>query len=171
MTRGMVLGKFLPPHAGHLHLLDFAQRMADELCVVVGTLAAEPISGALRHAWIRELAPAAQVLHLTDENPQHPAEDPDFWGIWRRSLERILPAPVDLVFASEAYGETLAEVLGARFIPVDLERTALPISGTARTMRTSDRRLTPPKRLMTSEAFMSRFPYWCASSDRLSSFV
>ncbi|MEZ4382115.1 MAG: AAA family ATPase [Nannocystaceae bacterium] len=131
MTRGLVLGKFLPPHAGHLHLVDFAQRMVDELCVVVGTLAAEPIPGALRYAWMRELAPAAAVVHLTDENPQHPSEDPDFWGIWRRSLERVLPAPVDLVFASEEYGETLAEVLGARFVPVDLGRAALPISGTA----------------------------------------
>jgi HTH-type transcriptional regulator, transcriptional repressor of NAD biosynthesis genes len=131
MTRGMVLGKFMPPHAGHVYLVEFARRWVDDLSVVVGTLAAEPIPGALRHRWMSELFPDLRVIHLTDENPQHPHEHPDFWPIWRRSLERVLPAPPDLVFASEAYGAKLAEVLGARFVPVDAAREALPVSGTA----------------------------------------
>ncbi len=131
MTRGLVLGKFLPPHAGHVYLVEFARRWADDLSVVVGTLAAEPIAGALRHRWVSELFPDLRVVHLTDENPQHPHEHPDFWGVWRRSLERVLPAPPELVFASEAYGPKLAEVLGARFVPVDAPREALPVSGTA----------------------------------------
>ncbi len=131
MSRGLVLGKFMPPHAGHLFLVDFARRMVDELTVVVGTLAAEPIPGALRYRWMRELSPGCEVLHLVDENPQDPSEHPDFWGIWRRSLLRILPRRPDVVFASEPYGQRLAAELGARFVPVDLERQALPISGTA----------------------------------------
>lgn len=129
--RGMVLGKFLPPHLGHVYLVDFAQRYADELTVVVGSLAAEPIPGAVRVAWMQELFPRARVIHLTDENPQEPSEHPDFWRIWRESLERVLPAPPDLVFASEAYGARLALELGARFVPVDPGRAAHPVSGTA----------------------------------------
>lgn len=131
MTRGMVLGKFLPPHLGHVYLVDFARAYADELAVVVGTLAREPIPGALRHAWMRELCPGAHVIHLTDENPQDPSEHPDFWRIWRESLRRVLPFAPDLVFASERYGLRLAEELGARFVPVDLGRGAVPTSGTA----------------------------------------
>jgi HTH-type transcriptional regulator, transcriptional repressor of NAD biosynthesis genes len=131
MTRGMVLGKFMPPHAGHVYLIEFARRFADDLSVVVGTLAAEPIAGELRYRWVRELFPDVRVIHLTDENPQYPEEHPDFWEIWRRSLVRVLPAPPELVFASEAYGPKLAEVLGARFVPVDTGREALPVSGTA----------------------------------------
>ncbi len=133
MTRrhGMVLGKFLPPHLGHVYLCEFAQRYADELTIVVGTLAREPIPGALRHAWMRELFPASNVVHLTDENPQYPHEHHDFWAIWRESLLRVLPRPPDLVFASEEYGHKLAEVLGAEFVPVDPGRTAVPVSGTA----------------------------------------
>ncbi|HEU4411620.1 MAG TPA: AAA family ATPase [Polyangiaceae bacterium] len=131
MTRGMVLGKFMPPHAGHVYLVEFARRFADDVSVVVGTLAAEPIAGELRYQWMRELFPDLRVIHLTDENPQHPGEHPDFWQIWRRSLERVLPARPELVFASEAYGPKLAEVLGARFVPVDAGREALPVSGTA----------------------------------------
>ncbi|MEU0539238.1 AAA family ATPase [Nocardia sp. NPDC005978] len=131
MTRGMVLGKFMPPHAGHLYLCEFAKNWVEDLTIVVGTLAAEPIPGELRHRWMRELFPADTVLHLTDENPQDPSEHPDFWNIWQASLERILPERPDLVFASEPYGAKLAEVLGAEFVPVDLPRATIPVSGTA----------------------------------------
>jgi HTH-type transcriptional repressor of NAD biosynthesis genes len=131
MTRGMVLGKFMPPHAGHVYLCEFARRWVDELTIVVGTLAAEPISGAQRFAWMRELFPFDRVVHLTDENPQDPSAHPEFWSIWRASLERILEARPDVVFASEAYGEKLAEVMGARFVAVDPARGIVPVSGTA----------------------------------------
>jgi NadR type nicotinamide-nucleotide adenylyltransferase len=131
MKRGLVLGKFLPPHTGHLYLLEFARNFCSDLTVVVGTLASEPIDGALRHAWMRELCPGAKVLHLTDENPQSPEQHPEFWAIWRASLRRILPQPPDLVFASERYGERLAHELEARFVIVDPARCAVPVSGTA----------------------------------------
>jgi NadR type nicotinamide-nucleotide adenylyltransferase len=127
----MVLGKFLPPHAGHVYLCEVARRWVDELTIVVGTLGREPIAGDLRFAWMRELFPFDRVVHLTDENPQEPSEHPEFWSIWKASLERVLPARPDLVFASEAYGEPLAKVLGARFVPVDPARGVVPISGTA----------------------------------------
>ncbi len=98
---------------------------------MVGTLRAEPIPGEQRFAWMRELFPFDRVVHLTDENPQDPSEHPDFWPIWRASLERVLPTRPDVVFASEAYGERLAEVLGARFVAVDSARSIVPVSGTA----------------------------------------
>ena len=128
---GMVLGKFLPPHRGHLFLVEFARRRVDRLYVVVGTLQAEPIPGERRFDWMRQLCPDCIVLHLTDENPQQPEEHPDFWGIWERSLKRLLPEPVDFVFASESYGTPLAAVLGAEFFPCDIPRSTVPISGTA----------------------------------------
>ncbi|MBS2036322.1 AAA family ATPase [bacterium] len=120
----------MPPHQGHLYLVDFARHYADELTIVVGSLKAEPIPGQLRFEWMRELCPWARVVHLTDENPQLPHEHPDFWKIWRSSLERVVQRPIDLVFASEDYGAPLAEVLGARFIPSNGMRSLVPISGT-----------------------------------------
>lgn len=33
----MVLGKFMPPHAGHVYLCEFARRWVDELTIVVGS--------------------------------------------------------------------------------------------------------------------------------------
>lgn len=120
----------MPPHQGHLHLVEFARQYTSDLTVVVGSLAHEPIAGGLRHRWMQELFPQARVLHLTDENPQLPHEHPEFWDIWRHSLMRIAGRPVDLLFASEDYGERLAQELGARFIPCNGQRSLIDISAT-----------------------------------------
>jgi NadR type nicotinamide-nucleotide adenylyltransferase len=129
MTSGMLLGKFLPPHLGHMYLVEFAARFVDRLTVVVCTLQSEPIPGDLRYRWMSELFPRANVVHLTDELPQDPGDHPEFWHLWRSSLTRVMPGQPDYVFASESYGVKLAETLGAEFIPVDLARAVVPISG------------------------------------------
>ena len=129
--RGFLLGKFMPPHAGHQYLCDFASAYAESLTILVCSLAREPINGQLRFNWISELYPAARVLHLTDDIPQAPEDHPDFWPIWREVIRRLHPEPIDAVFASEPYGLQLAKELGADFVPVDPDRLAFPISGTA----------------------------------------
>lgn len=131
MGKGMVLGKFMPPHKGHVYLVEFARQYCQQLAVVVGTLPTEPIPGALRHGWMQELFPNCQVLHLDKALPQYPEEAHDFWQQWRESLLAILPWRPDYVFASEDYGERLAAELGAQFVPVDISRQVLPVSGTA----------------------------------------
>lgn len=135
-SHGMILGKFLPPHQGHLYLIEFALQSVERLSVVLGSLTSEPLAGELRLKMLQELFPTSrypqlELLHLTDENPQYPHEDPDFWQIWQASLERILPQRPDWVFASDDYGWKLAEVLGAQFMPVDPNRENFQISGTA----------------------------------------
>jgi HTH-type transcriptional regulator, transcriptional repressor of NAD biosynthesis genes len=127
-STGMVLGKFMPPHLGHIYLVDFARSYVDDLVVVVGSLSSEPISGSLRYQWMKELFPSVQVVHLTDENPQYPEEDPNFWQIWQDSLLKILPCKIDYVFASENYGWKLADILEAEFVPVNLARSVTSIS-------------------------------------------
>jgi HTH-type transcriptional repressor of NAD biosynthesis genes len=128
--RGMVLGKFLPPHRGHVHLVDFARHYCDQLVVVVEKVPGEPIPSSLRVQWMRTLFPDCQIVHLADENPQDPADHPEFWTIWRESLLRCLPWSPDVVLASEDYGPRLAAELGARFVPVDPERASIAVSGT-----------------------------------------
>lgn len=118
----------MPPHRGHQYLVDFARHYADELTVVVGSLQQEPIPGVLRWRWMQELFPQARVVHLTDENPQWPHQHPDFWSIWKTSLERIVDRPIDVLFASEDYGIKLAETLGARYIPTNGCRQLVRIS-------------------------------------------
>jgi HTH-type transcriptional regulator, transcriptional repressor of NAD biosynthesis genes len=129
--RGLILGKFMPPHLGHQYLVDFGRNYVQDLTVVVGTLEREPISGALRFAWMKEMFPGVSVVHLTDDLPQEPSEHEGFWTLWGEALKRIHPESLDFVFASEAYGNKLAEVLGAQYIPVDHARELVPVSGRA----------------------------------------
>lgn len=128
---GMLLGKFLPPHYGHVYLGDFARHFVKELTIVVGTLEREPIPGRLRFEWMRQLFPTVNVVHLDEDLPQDPSEHPDFWAIWQAALQRVLPCRPEVIFASEPYGEKLAEVLGGRFIPVNPDRSIRPVSGSA----------------------------------------
>ncbi|HEV7279991.1 MAG TPA: AAA family ATPase [Pirellulaceae bacterium] len=127
----MILGKFLPPHAGHQRLIRFGLEFCERLHVLVCTLHREPIPGALRYAWMRELFPDGVLHHVTDDLPQEPSEHPHFWEIWRETVSRAVGEPIDYVFASEAYGYRLAEELQATFVPVDVARSSVPISGTA----------------------------------------
>jgi HTH-type transcriptional repressor of NAD biosynthesis genes len=128
---GMVLGKFMPPHLGHLYLCDFARNYVDELTIVVGTLPSEPIPGVVRFEWMRQLYPDCNVVHLDKVLPQDPSETSDFWDLWRTALRDVVSQLPDVVFASEAYGHRLAKELGARFIPVDPDRSIHHVSGTA----------------------------------------
>jgi len=128
--RGLVLGKFLPYHAGHAHLIRTARSQVDELTVLVCSIAREPIPGATRFAWVAESHPDCRVVHVAEDVPQTPDEHPEFWPIWT-DLVRHHAGEIDVVFTSEDYGDELARRLGARHVSVDRARTAYPICGTA----------------------------------------
>ncbi|MBU3974038.1 MAG: AAA family ATPase [Alphaproteobacteria bacterium] len=126
---GLVLGKFMPPHAGHLFLCDFARAACDRLTILVCSLPGDAMPGERRAAWMRELYPDCRVIWCNEIVPQEPAECPDFWPIWREVVARHV-GRVDAVFASEDYGHRLAAELGARFIPCDPLRETVPVSAT-----------------------------------------
>lgn len=130
-ARGFVLGKFMPPHAGHVFLCDFARAYCRQLTILVCSLPDDPIPGERRLAWMRELFPDCRVLPFTEVVPQAPEDHPDFWDIWRGIVLASHPEPIDVVFASESYGARLAAEVGARFVPVDPGREMLGVSGTA----------------------------------------
>ena len=125
---GLVLGKFLPYHAGHAHLIRTARSQVDALTVLVCSTAREPIPGATRFAWVTESHPDCRVVHVAEEVPQTPDEHPEFWPIWT-DLVRRHAGNVDVVFTSEDYGDELARRLGARHVCVDRARNAYPVSG------------------------------------------
>lgn len=128
--RGLVLGKFLPYHTGHAHLIRTARAQVDELTVLVCSVAREPIPGEIRCRWVSESHPECKVVHVTEEVPHTPEEHPEFWAIWT-SLVRRHAGAVDTVFTSESYGDRLAECIGARHVCVDRKRRAYPVSATA----------------------------------------
>jgi NadR type nicotinamide-nucleotide adenylyltransferase len=128
---GMILGKFMPPHAGHQYLVDFGRRFSNNLSVLVCSLERDPIPGRVRFEWMRELFPDVHVVHVTEELPQEPSDHPRFWEIWRKVASDAVRRPIDYVFASEPYGYRLASELNAQFISVDLERASVSVSGSA----------------------------------------
>ena len=127
---GFVLGKFMPLHRGHEALLRFAQDNCDQLYVVVDNIPNAWVAAEQRCRWIEQTVPQAVVKHLPAPNPQDPSEHPQFWDIWRDTLRALLPEKPDVVFASETYGERLAQELGAVFVPFDIARAAVPVSAT-----------------------------------------
>lgn len=132
MTRGFFLGKFMPPHNGHLFVCDVAQQHVDHLTVLVCSHDGQPIDGYLRAAWMRDCLDqsGSTVVHMHRDIPQEPKDHPDFWQIWKNTIFELHPEPIDVVFGSETYVHKLAQVLGARAHVVDLERQAVPVSGT-----------------------------------------
>jgi HTH-type transcriptional repressor of NAD biosynthesis genes len=128
--KGFLLGKFMPLHAGHIHLISTARAMTEQLCVLVCSIESEPIPGRLRYEWVQKLFPDVNVVHVTDEVPQEPQEHPDFWNIWLGIFRKYLPFNPDIVFSSENYGDEIALRMNIKHVPVDLNRKEFPVSGT-----------------------------------------
>lgn len=129
--KGFILGKFLPPHQGHVYLIQSAMKQVEELTVLVCTVQKEPIPGILRYQWMKELIPDAKIIHVSDEVPSYPHEHPDFWEIWTQLLKRVIDIETEIFFSSENYGDEVAKRLGIKHILIDLERQAVPISASA----------------------------------------
>lgn len=55
MNRGLVIGKFLPIHNGHVALIRFAASQCDELLVSMSYTATDTIDSQLRFSWIQEI--------------------------------------------------------------------------------------------------------------------
>lgn len=118
MRRGFILGKFMPPHAGHVTLIQSARALVDELTILVCSLRDDPIPGEMRLEWMRGLFPNCRVLSQSQPVPQQPADDPEFWRVWTAIVAKNHPEPIDYVFAGESYGAELASQVGGIFVPL-----------------------------------------------------
>lgn len=125
MVRGLVIGKFLPPHAGHDHLIRTARGQVDQLVVVVCDLPGQEPPAPLRAAWLAELHPDCEVRTVFDIGHDDDSER------WADYTKQFLPGAPDVVFTSEEYGHRWASFLGCRHVCVDPDRLAVPVSGTA----------------------------------------
>jgi NadR type nicotinamide-nucleotide adenylyltransferase len=128
-TTGLIVGKFMPPHAGHVYLIHRAAEQVDALEILLLGSRKDPIPPVLRRDWLEQLAPDnARVKLLQDRHPTD-YSDPDVWDKWRRLIRSVLKRGPDLVFSSEDYGNQLAELLRAQHVMVDPARREVPVSG------------------------------------------
>ncbi len=122
--RGLVIGKFYPPHRGHKYLIDTALAHSDELTVIVCGKPHENPPAELRAAWLREIHPQARVLVIDDRYDENDSR------VWAENTLGWLGGPPDVVFTSEDYGEPYSRFMGCRHVQVDKARQTVPCSGT-----------------------------------------
>jgi HTH-type transcriptional repressor of NAD biosynthesis genes len=133
LTRGLVFGKFYPPHRGHKLLIDRAAAQCDALTVMVMSAASEDISGELRASWLAEIHPDVTVMHTptpADLPQSWPEEDEASWARFVAFIRSRHAGRIDKLFTSEWYGESTARRLGCEHVSVDPLRHIVPISGT-----------------------------------------
>jgi len=126
---GVVCGRFLPVHRGHQYLIDVARGSVEQLLVIVFATPSDPIPGALRVRWLRELYPDVDVE--LEERAVSTLVAPDPAELARVVARLHRARAPHYLFASELAYEAAARALGSTFVPVDPTRASLPISGTA----------------------------------------
>lgn len=124
MRHGLVIGKFLPPHAGHLALIRRAASASDSLSVVVMASQFERLGGfdgVARARWLQTAVDDAGLRNVRVLSiPTDAVEDMASDAVWAAQVElmrRCLanagePTPTH-VFGSEPYLARLATELGA----------------------------------------------------------
>ena len=123
VKRGLIVGKFYPPHRGHKYLIDSARAQVDELNVIVCRRPNETPPGELRAAWLREIHPDVRIILIDDEL------DADDSRAWAENSIHVLGFVPDVVFTSEDYGDRFAHHLGCEHVLIDKTRRVVPISG------------------------------------------
>lgn len=128
---GIIFMTALLPTIGHQYLIDFSNNFMKEiggkLVVIVSTRSKEPVDGLFRISAFKEHyinEPIQFFEHIDDDAPQNPKDDDDveFWNYWKSVAEFAAKKEITHVFASETYGNKVAEILGAIFIPCDIKR-------------------------------------------------
>lgn len=122
--RGVVIGKFYPPHLGHNYLIDSALSGCDDVDVLVVDNPDYAIPAAKRAAWLQSHHPSAHVQIIPD------LYDDDNSPGWARHTVDFLGYTPDVVYSSETYGKPWAEAMGCAYVDVDIDRETFPISGT-----------------------------------------
>jgi len=133
MRTGLIIGKFMPLTKGHIGLIEFGIQNCDKVIVTVCSLKSEPIDGELRFNWVKKHFcnnSKVQVVHITTEDLPNSSESNRYISkIWGEYLKGLYPE-INIIFASEKYGEYVAEYMNAEYMLFDVERKTIPISAT-----------------------------------------
>lgn len=135
----LIIGSFAPPHAGHLFMIDSATAYAERVNVAVYSYDNKIynyIDGITRFNWLVNIYkndPSVTIYHDSSIMPQTPEEHgdyDDFYNIWTKSINNLIPDPIDLVVGSEEYVKDIAKFLNCGYKIIDAERKVVPMCGT-----------------------------------------
>lgn len=121
---GVTIGKFNPPHLGHVHLIERGASEVDHLFVVLCDRIDQTLSAEDRSEWLRDACPA-NVTILTTPDDLPTANEP-----WAERVLGLLPHAPTIAFTSELWGADWAALMDAEHVLVDLDRDRVPISST-----------------------------------------
>lgn len=129
---GLVIGKFMPLHLGHVALIRFALARCEQLTVAVVSKPSDPIAFEMRRGWFEKLfkdAVTVKVVDLKDVHlPVTREHTPEAEAAWTRYFAEAFPE-TDILFSSESYGDVLAKALGIPHCLYDPSRNGHPVSG------------------------------------------
>ncbi len=129
---GLVIGKFMPLHLGHVSLIRFALARCKSLTVAVVSKPSDPISFELRRSWFGKLFGPEVAVRVVDLRtvalPVTGAHTPEAEAAWAHYFALTFPE-TDILFSSETYGDVLARALGIPHCLYDPNRDGHPISG------------------------------------------
>jgi HTH-type transcriptional regulator, transcriptional repressor of NAD biosynthesis genes len=124
MKKGLVIGKFYPPHAGHSYLIETGLSESDQLTVLVCDSPKYNIDAETRANWLKKIHPAAEVKVIEDIGKDDDSET------WAEHTINFLGFKPDVVFTSEDYGSDYAKYMNCQHRQVDRARLHVPISAT-----------------------------------------
>ena len=132
MKRGLVIGKFLPLHIGHLALIGYALEHCDELEVVIGASDDEPIPGEVRLDWLKQTFAndeRVKPVLLSYDEAMLPGADSieNMSRLWASHLKKQLPH-IDVIFASESYGAYMSRFLDCESVIYEEPCKVVPVS-------------------------------------------
>ena len=132
MKQGLVIGKFMPLHRGHIALINFAASHCDEVIVSMSYTTNDPISPHLREEWIKEVFQdnrKISVQAVIDDFDRADLPWSERIKIWAQFVKTKFPS-LTTIISSEEYGSLLAEQLGISHISFDPPRISIPVSAT-----------------------------------------
>jgi len=121
MGNGVILGRFMPPHEGHVALVRTASYLVDQLTIVLSCSLDDPIPAGTRRKWMESLFPDARVvMHCTPKQIRTDSLE------WADIIRQLHPEPIHRVIGSEGYLVPLAKALSAQHFILDPMWMAFP---------------------------------------------
>lgn len=133
MKTGLILGKFMPLHSGHIAMVNFALKHCDVLVLLLCSNTNEPINGATRFTWLRQtFEPNSRILlrpmvYDQTELPDTSVSSLEASFLWSKYLMSSFP-DVNVIFTSEPYGEYVASAMKIDHMFFDQARLHVQVS-------------------------------------------
>lgn len=140
---GVLAGKFLPPHRGHLSAIINAATQCEILYVVVSHSDSQTeklckdsrcdyMSGIMRATWLSQELQGFDHIKVLLLDESNIPEYPNGWAEWSQMLKEIVPAKIDVLFGGEPDYKKVNNIWfpESDYVLFDFSRERYPISAT-----------------------------------------